>query len=84
MCGASSICRKSGMAANRLNQTGVIVIPSRRYGTLFNNRGYIDLDHDTEHCSKNGVDRTDCFTALRDLIHRENIEDIPQYAVYEI
>lgn len=40
-------------------QTDVIVILRKGYGTLINNCGYIDLDRDAEYCSKNGIDCTD-------------------------
>ena len=44
---------------NIYDQTGVIVLLRKGYGTLFNNCGYIDLDRDAEYCSKNGVDCTE-------------------------
>ena len=41
------------------DQTGVIAIFRKGYGTLFSNCGYIDLDRDAEYCSKNGIDCTE-------------------------
>ena len=40
------------------DQTGVIVIFQKGYGTLISNCGYIDLDRDAEYCYKNGIDCT--------------------------
>lgn len=39
-------------------QTGVIVLIKEKYGTLFSNCGFIDLDRDAWYCSANGVDIT--------------------------
>lgn len=33
-----------------------ILILNNGYGTLLSNCGYIDLDHDSERCSKNSID----------------------------